>query len=193
MELCLITTADAQDTVAPFLRIAGHTGSEITGPAFSPDGTRLYFSSQRGTNGTIGVTYEMIGPFRTTGGAAAPAAADVVAQDLFARTVSGGWGSAVVGGVWTSNTTPSNFSVSGAAGRIVLPTRGRHAPATLASVAVADVDATVDLSLDKAPTGGGDGWRWWRGRSGPRSTGCGRTCARQRSCSCCGWSTARRR
>ena len=26
-------------------------GSEITGPAFSPDGTRLYFSSQRGTDG----------------------------------------------------------------------------------------------------------------------------------------------
>lgn len=27
-----------------------HTGSEITGPAFSPDGSRLYFSSQRGPN-----------------------------------------------------------------------------------------------------------------------------------------------
>jgi hypothetical protein len=27
-----------------------HEGSEITGPAFSPDGSRLYFSSQRGPN-----------------------------------------------------------------------------------------------------------------------------------------------
>ena len=43
--------ADAQDVVAPFLRLVGHSGSEITGPAFSPDGTRLYFSSQRGTDG----------------------------------------------------------------------------------------------------------------------------------------------
>ena len=36
--------------------------SEITGPALSPDGSRLYFSSQRGTNG-IGATYEVRGPF----------------------------------------------------------------------------------------------------------------------------------
>ena len=51
MEVCLITTADAQDTVAPFLRFVGHSSSEVTGPAFSPDGTRLYVSSQRGTDG----------------------------------------------------------------------------------------------------------------------------------------------
>ncbi len=55
-----------------------HAGSEITGPAFSPDGSRLYFSSQRGPNipgaqallnplsgaaglGT-GVTYEVLIP-----------------------------------------------------------------------------------------------------------------------------------
>ena len=66
MEVCLITTADAQDTVAPFLRIVGHPGSEVAGPAFSPDGTRLYLSSQRGTDGSTGITYEITGPFRTT-------------------------------------------------------------------------------------------------------------------------------
>ncbi len=37
-----------------------HPGSEITGPAFSPDGSRLYFSSQR-RNGT-GETYELTLP-----------------------------------------------------------------------------------------------------------------------------------
>ena len=39
----------------------GQDKSEITGPAFSPDGRRLYFSSQRGTEGTSahGVTYEL--------------------------------------------------------------------------------------------------------------------------------------
>jgi secreted PhoX family phosphatase len=33
------------------INIQGHRGSEITGPAFNPDGNRLYFSSQRGLAG----------------------------------------------------------------------------------------------------------------------------------------------
>ncbi|MEU3848477.1 alkaline phosphatase PhoX [Streptomyces sp. NPDC029554] len=63
MEICVITPTDV---VAPFLRVDGQSGSEITGPAFSPDGTRLYFSSQRGTSGSSsgGITYEVRGPFR---------------------------------------------------------------------------------------------------------------------------------
>ncbi len=64
MEICVITP---DDVVAPFLRINGQSSSEITGPAFSPDGTRLYFSSQRGTSGSSsgGITYEVTGPFRS--------------------------------------------------------------------------------------------------------------------------------
>jgi len=65
MEICVITP---KNVIAPFLRISGQSKSEITGPAFSPDGRRLYFSSQRGTTGysTGGITYEVTGPFRTT-------------------------------------------------------------------------------------------------------------------------------
>lgn len=65
MEINIVTT---DGIVAPVLRIEGHSESEITGPAFSPDGSRLYFSSQRGASGDIlgtdGVTYEVTGPFR---------------------------------------------------------------------------------------------------------------------------------
>lgn len=63
MEICVITPSDV---IAPFLRVEGQSGSEVTGPAFSPDGTRLYFSSQRGTSGSSsgGITYEVRGPFR---------------------------------------------------------------------------------------------------------------------------------
>jgi secreted PhoX family phosphatase len=46
--------------VEPVVQIAGVIGSEVTGPAFSPDGTRLYFSSQRNP----GTTYEVTGPWR---------------------------------------------------------------------------------------------------------------------------------
>lgn len=55
--------------VFPILRLAGHAGSEITGPAFDPTGSRLYFSSQRGAAGLSqhGVTYEVTGPFHGHG------------------------------------------------------------------------------------------------------------------------------
>ncbi|SFP94122.1 WD40-like Beta Propeller Repeat [Nitrosomonas cryotolerans] len=55
----------AGDEVHPLLQIIGHDRSEITGPAFSPDGSRLYFSSQRGRTGHSedGMTFEITGPF----------------------------------------------------------------------------------------------------------------------------------
>ena len=64
MEICVITP---DDRISVFLRITGHSGSEITGPAFTPAGNRLYFSSQRGTTGQSsgGITYCVTGPFRT--------------------------------------------------------------------------------------------------------------------------------
>jgi secreted PhoX family phosphatase len=48
------------------LEVVGHVGSELTGPAFDPSGTRLYFSSQRGPDAAgrpWGVTFEVSGPF----------------------------------------------------------------------------------------------------------------------------------
>ena len=60
-----IVLLDAQGNAEPFLQIVGQDNSEITGPAFSPDGQRLYFSSQRGKNAArrLGFTYEVTGPF----------------------------------------------------------------------------------------------------------------------------------
>ncbi len=49
-------------TLKPLLQFEGHDSSEVTGPAFDPSGTRLYFSSQRGDAGD-GVTYVVEGPF----------------------------------------------------------------------------------------------------------------------------------
>ena len=59
MELCFI---DKNGFAKPLVRLDGHWLSEITGPAFSPDGSRLYFSSQRGRTGSRrigGMTFEI--------------------------------------------------------------------------------------------------------------------------------------
>lgn len=60
--------------LVPIFKLLGHEvfnfPGEIAGPAFDPSGTRLYFSSQKGTEENfiaagkpIGVTYEITGPF----------------------------------------------------------------------------------------------------------------------------------
>lgn len=48
-------------TLKQLVQVVGQDASEITGPAFDPSGTRLYFSSQRSPIG--GTTFEITGPF----------------------------------------------------------------------------------------------------------------------------------
>ncbi len=103
LEVVLITP---EGDVVPFARVVGpgHEGSEVTGPVFSPDGTRLYFSSQRGpTPGTLteiagdlgvtgdarngGVTWEVTGPFRMVEGAGGASPSTTLAD---AATAGGG-------------------------------------------------------------------------------------------------------
>jgi uncharacterized protein len=61
LEIVAVTPAGG---LVPVCQLVGHAGSEIAGPAFSPDWSRLYFSSQRGTSGS-GITFEIRGPFVT--------------------------------------------------------------------------------------------------------------------------------
>jgi secreted PhoX family phosphatase len=85
MQICVI---DAARNIQPLLQVTGQTGSEITGLAFDPTGTRLYFSSQRGTGGSTvgaGITYEVRGPFHGT--TAVPLASDGLLSGLLHNTV----------------------------------------------------------------------------------------------------------
>ena len=76
-DIVLIT---ADGVAASFLRLTGQGGSEITGPAFDPSGSRLYFSSQKGGDGG-GTTYEVTGPFRELSqGSTAGATSTTVAE-----------------------------------------------------------------------------------------------------------------
>lgn len=73
----------AEGEISTFAQLIGQDRSELTGPAFSPDGTRLYFSSQRGPglgNTVGGVTYEVTGPFRGARPVSAPTT--TVAPDM---------------------------------------------------------------------------------------------------------------
>ncbi len=73
MEVVLLTPDGHAD---PFLRFVGHDGSEVTGAAFDPSGTRFIVNSQRaptpktmdqvidgGVTWTLGRTYMISGPF----------------------------------------------------------------------------------------------------------------------------------
>ena len=60
-----IVALDSNGSASPIIRLLGHDNSEITGPALSPKGDKIYFSSQRGMSGESsgGITFEVTGPF----------------------------------------------------------------------------------------------------------------------------------
>lgn len=62
MQICMLNYYGQTDVM---LQVIGQDKSELCGVAFSPDGSRLYFSSTRGTTGrsSDGITYEVRGPF----------------------------------------------------------------------------------------------------------------------------------
>jgi secreted PhoX family phosphatase len=107
LELVLLTSPfdGSPRTSAAFMRfstVGGSNQSEVAGPAFSPDGTRLYFSSQRGGSTTTvprpwgggsGVTYEVTGPFRDLR-APTPVVPEVSMPVLLAATGAAAMGAA---------------------------------------------------------------------------------------------------
>ena len=82
------------------------------------------------------------------------AAAGVIANDLFNRTVTDGWGQADTGGTWTLTTAASNFAVGGGAGTMRLAASSGPS-AYLASTSARDVDLRTTMAFDKPATGGG--------------------------------------
>lgn len=59
-----IVVLDDRYNAIPLVTLHGQPGSEIAGPAFTPDGSRLLFSSQKGPAGEAmgGTTYELLLP-----------------------------------------------------------------------------------------------------------------------------------
>ncbi len=77
------------------------------------------------------------------------------AADSFGRTVANGWGTADLGGPWSLTGSASAFSVTGATGRMVMPTAGSSFAAYLGGVSSSDTQVQVGVSLNQVQTGGG--------------------------------------
>jgi hypothetical protein len=79
-------------------------------------------------------------------------AGPIVAGDTFTRSVTGGWGTADLGGAWT----PANsvLSVDGQRGVLGL-SAGQSRQVFLNSVSKRDTDTTASVRLDTAPGGSG--------------------------------------
>ncbi|WP_054010242.1 PKD domain-containing protein [Arthrobacter sp. ERGS1:01] len=147
------------------------------GTSTDPDGTVASYSwnfgdgSPAATGKTVSYTYAAAGSYQVTLtvtdnlGATnsltktvtvnAPPPANIVAQDLFARTVANNWGTADVGGAWSIDSGNMNqYSVSnGTAKMINLP--GQQPNANLTSVTSTSTDLTLSFSLNNLPGGGG--------------------------------------
>jgi PKD repeat protein len=78
-----------------------------------------------------------------------------LARDAFGRTVSGGWGSADIGGAWTVGGFTGKYSVDGSAGVMNLAAAASGGTARLDGVSSLTTDTRFTTKLDKAPNGGG--------------------------------------
>ena len=97
--------------------------------------------------------------------AAPPVGADpaALAVDGFERTVVDGWGNgwvdgwgnADLGGAWTLQGAPTNYSVANGSGRILLAAPATGSNAFLTSVSSVDIVVQARVGSDKAATGGG--------------------------------------
>lgn len=78
----------------------------------------------------------------------------VVAADAFGRNTTNGWGTADVGGDWTT-TGSGAFGTSGGVGQITFGSSGSLLGAALSQPSAADLTMITDLAVDKVLTGNG--------------------------------------
>jgi rhamnogalacturonyl hydrolase YesR len=81
----------------------------------------------------------------------------VFASDSFGRTVSGGLGTADLGGPWTTTgaTTANTFAVSGGTGQLTIGTPGTSTTGYLGATTQTNADITLSVALNTPQTGGG--------------------------------------
>jgi peptidoglycan/xylan/chitin deacetylase (PgdA/CDA1 family) len=113
------------------------------------------YTPEAGFSGPDAFTYTVTDTAGSTASATVRitvSAGPVVARDTFTRSVTGGWGTADLGGAWTP--TNSVLSVDGQRGVLGL-SAGQSRQVFLNSVSKRDTDTTASVRLDTAPGGSG--------------------------------------
>jgi hypothetical protein len=166
------TVSASPTTISGFSPTSGPVGTAVTISGTNLTGaTAVAFNGTNATSYTVNSASQITatvpsgatsGPISVTtpGGTATSTSSFTVssgsaqiAADSFNRTVTGGWGSADVGGPWTVVDAPANWSVTPGMGRITVAANGQQR-GVLGSVAVQDVDLLAKLVLPRC-TGSG--------------------------------------
>jgi PKD repeat protein len=141
-------STDADGTIASYAWNFGD-GATATGATathtYATAGTRtvtLTVTDNAGATGTVShpVTVTTTTPPPPTGG--------TLAKDTFARTVTGGLGTAETGGTWTTSGTASDFAVNNGVAKITTPA-GSNRYAYLNTVSSTDTDLSATLSFTR--------------------------------------------
>lgn len=162
-----LPVADAAASIHGFdLEVDGRGSSDPDGPLASYAWN--FGDGETGTGAQATHTYAAPGTYTVTltvtdsDGATAQDTVEVEATapaefavDDFARSATGAWGEAPIGGPWTLSGGASNFSVAGGEGLMALPTAGSNRKAQLQGVSVGDVEIKSALTLDEISDGGG--------------------------------------
>lgn len=150
---CTFTAAGSVDPDGTITGYAWSFGDATTGTGattthgYAAAGTyqgTLTVTDNRGATASAAITVTVTSPPPST----------TLAADSFTRTVTGGLGTADVGGAWTAVGSAGDLSVSGGTGRLTLRP-GTGPSAWLNGVSGTDVDARIEVAYDKAGSGGG--------------------------------------
>ncbi|RBY94250.1 radical SAM protein [Blastococcus sp. TBT05-19] len=94
----------------------------------------------------------------------APIPTAPIAKDTFGRSVTGGLGTADVGGAWTALVGAPRQSVTDGVAELGLPGAGNNTASHLAGVSTTSADIRSTVTLGAAPTGTSGTWAYVTGR-----------------------------